>query len=78
MLGAMEKAPAWPGDLDLAARWYGPMMAERYDDARVRAGDIDQLQRIGATFGGRTSFLTELTLDPPNSTSDESGPVVEG
>ncbi len=73
MLGAMEKSPAWPSDLDLAARWYGPMMAERYDDARVRAGDVDQLQRIGATFGGRTSFLTELTLDPPNSTSDESG-----
>ncbi len=73
LLGAMEKAPAWPSDLDLAARWYGPMMAERYDDARVRAGDIDQLQRIGATFAGRTNFLTELTLDPPNSTSDESG-----
>ncbi|ANP46123.1 ATP-dependent helicase [Candidatus Viadribacter manganicus] len=73
MLAAMEKTPAWPSDLDLAARWYTPMMNERYDDARVRAGDIDQLQRIGATFGGRTSFLTELTLDPPNSTSDESG-----
>jgi DNA helicase-2/ATP-dependent DNA helicase PcrA len=75
MLGAMAKAPAWPSDLDLAARWYGPVMNERYDDARVRAGDIDQLQRIGATFGSRTSFLTELTLDPPNSTSDESGPA---
>ena len=56
MLGAMEKAPAWPGDLDLAARWYGPMMAERYDDARVRAGDIDQLQRIGATLAGARVF----------------------
>jgi DNA helicase-2/ATP-dependent DNA helicase PcrA len=67
----------WPGDLDLAARWYAPMMSERYDDARVRAGDIDQMQRIGATFGSRTSFLTELTLDPPNSTSDESGAALK-
>ncbi|HYD89805.1 MAG TPA: ATP-dependent helicase [Vitreimonas sp.] len=74
MLGVMGKTPAWPSDLDLAARWYGPLMNERYDDARVRAGDIEQLQRIGSTFGSRTSFLTELTLDPPNSTSDESGP----
>ncbi|MBL8544118.1 MAG: ATP-dependent helicase [Hyphomonadaceae bacterium] len=74
MLGAMAKAPAWPSDLDLAARWFGPVMNERYEDARVRLGDIEQLQRIGATFGSRTSFLTELTLDPPNSTSDESGP----
>jgi len=74
MLGAMAKTPAWPSDLELAARWYGPMMNERYDDARVRLGDIEQLQRIGSTFASRTSFLTELTLDPPNSTSDESGP----
>ena len=72
MLGDLQGA-AWPADLDLAAQWYRPMMNERYDDARVRAGDIDQMQRIGATFGSRTSFLTELTLDPPNSTSDESG-----
>ncbi|MEZ5972654.1 MAG: ATP-dependent helicase [Hyphomonadaceae bacterium] len=72
MLGDLQGA-TWPGDLDLAAQWYRPMMNERYDDARVRAGDIDQMQRIGATFGSRTLFLTELTLDPPNSTSDESG-----
>jgi DNA helicase II / ATP-dependent DNA helicase PcrA len=69
------RGATWPGDLDLAARWYGPVMSERYEDARVRVGDIEQLQRIGATFGSRTSFLTELTLDPPNSTSDESGPA---
>ncbi|MEZ5994390.1 MAG: ATP-dependent helicase [Hyphomonadaceae bacterium] len=74
MLADLGKS-AWPGDLDLAARWYGPMMNERYEDARVRMGDIEQLQRIGATFASRTSFLTELTLDPPNSTSDESGPA---
>ncbi|MBC7770385.1 MAG: ATP-dependent helicase [Phycisphaerales bacterium] len=75
MLGAMAKAPAWPSDLDLAARWYAPLMNERYDDARVRMGDIEQMQRIGSTFASRTSFLTDLTLDPPNSTSDESGPA---
>jgi DNA helicase-2/ATP-dependent DNA helicase PcrA len=77
MLGAMAKAPAWPSDLDLVARWYTPLMHERYDDARVRAGDIEQMQRIGATFGSRQSFLTDLTLDPPNSTSDESGPALK-
>ncbi len=77
MLASMAKTPTWPSDLDLAARWYGPMMNERYDDARVRLGDIEQMQRIGATFASRTSFLTELTLDPPNSTSDESGPAMK-
>ncbi|UPT62441.1 MAG: ATP-dependent helicase [Hyphomonadaceae bacterium JAD_PAG50586_4] len=73
MLGELTRANAWPGDLDLVARWYEPLMQERYDDARVRKGDIEQLQRIGATFAGRQTFLTDLTLDPPNSTSDESG-----
>jgi DNA helicase-2/ATP-dependent DNA helicase PcrA len=77
MLATMARAPAWPSDLDLAARWYGPVMNERYDDARVRLGDIEQMQRIGATFVSRTSFLTELTLDPPNSTSDEGGPALK-
>jgi DNA helicase-2/ATP-dependent DNA helicase PcrA len=75
MLASLAREPAWPADLDLVARWYGPLMNERYDDARVRIADIEQLQRIGATFGSRQSFLTELTLDPPNSTSDESGPA---
>jgi DNA helicase-2/ATP-dependent DNA helicase PcrA len=77
MLATMARARAWPSDLDLAARWYGPVMNERYDDARVRLGDIEQMQRIGATFVSRTSFLTELTLDPPNSTSDEGGPALK-
>lgn len=76
MLGELRGA-TWPGDLDLAARWYAPVMGERYEDARVRQGDVEQLQRIGATFASRTSFLTELTLDPPNSTSDESGPALK-
>lgn len=75
MLSALAAAPAWPSDLDLAARWYGPIMETRFDDARVRMGDIEQMQRIGATFASRQSFLTELALDPPNSTSDESGPA---
>lgn len=73
MLGELTRATAWPADLDLVARWYEPLMQEHYEDARVRKADIEQLQRIGATFAARQSFLTDLTLDPPNSTSDESG-----
>jgi DNA helicase-2/ATP-dependent DNA helicase PcrA len=39
----------------------------------VRAGDLDQLQRIAAGAPSRTQFLTDLTLDPPSATSDEAG-----
>src|SRR5690606_24465044 len=45
-----------------------------YDDARVRKADLDQLARIAAGYASRERFLTELTLDPPDATSAESGP----
>ena len=68
-------APAlrWPEDLDLALRWYAPQLERLYEDARVRKADLDQLARIAASYGSRERFLTELTLDPPDATSDEAG-----
>jgi DNA helicase-2/ATP-dependent DNA helicase PcrA len=39
----------------------------------VRAADIQQLARLASTYPSRERFLTELTLDPPEVTSDEPG-----
>lgn len=39
----------------------------------MRKTDLDQLARIAAGYPSRERFLTELTLDPPDATSDESG-----
>ena len=64
---------AWPASFELACRWYEGEMPRLYDDAAVRQGDIAQLARIAATYPSRQRFLTELTLDPPNATSDEAG-----
>jgi DNA helicase-2/ATP-dependent DNA helicase PcrA len=64
---------AWPGELDLVRQWYQPHLEQRYPDAVVRAGDLDQLQRIAAGHASRAQFLTDLTLDPPGATSDEAG-----
>jgi DNA helicase II / ATP-dependent DNA helicase PcrA len=63
----------WPAQLDLVRQWYQPHLEQRYADAAVRAGDLDQLQRIAAGSNSRTQFLTDLTLDPPSATSDEAG-----
>jgi len=41
-----------------------------YDDASARLGDIDHLASLAADYSSRSRFLTEITLDPPNSTSD--------
>ena len=40
----------------------------------TRAGDLEALERIAASFASRERFLSELTLDPPDATSDEAGP----
>jgi DNA helicase II / ATP-dependent DNA helicase PcrA len=43
----------------------------------VRAGDLDQLQRIAAGTPSRARFLTDLTFDPPSATSDEASKRLE-
>lgn len=65
---------AWPADMELAKGWYLPCLERMHDDAQVRKLDIEQLARLAAGYGSRERFLTELTLDPPEVTSDQSGP----
>jgi DNA helicase-2/ATP-dependent DNA helicase PcrA len=66
-------ATGWPAELDLCCRWYGPHMERRYEDAMQRQADLTQLAQIAAGYPSRERFLTELTLDPPDATSDEAG-----
>ncbi len=63
----------WPEDVALAARWYQPHLERLHDDAAIRAGDLAQLARLAGGYPDRERFLAELTLDPPEATSDESG-----
>ncbi|MGJ7491153.1 ATP-dependent helicase [Variovorax sp. ZT4R33] len=73
---AALRAPAlaWPADMALALDWYIPHLERLHDDAGVRRGDVEQLARLAAGYGSRERFLTELTLDPPEATSDRAGP----
>ncbi len=68
-----DQATDWPTQFDLVCQWYQPHLQQRYPDALVRAGDLEQLQRIAAGYLTRSRFLTDLTLDPPSATSDEAG-----
>jgi DNA helicase-2/ATP-dependent DNA helicase PcrA len=63
----------WPADLDLVCRWYQPHLDRLHEDAAVRQGDLQQLAQIAASYPNRERFLTELTLDPPDATSDQAG-----
>ena len=68
------QTPDWPAEIDAVIRWYDPHFQRIFDDAFVRRGDLVQLQQIASTYLSRERFLTELTLDPPDATSDEAGP----
>jgi len=68
-----RSSSGWPAEFDLACRWYLPHLRNRYEDAVVREADLTQLRQIAATYPTRERFLTELTLDPPDATSDEAG-----
>ena len=67
------RAAGWPAEIDLVRRWYEPHLYRIHDDAMVREADLLQLTQIASTYAGRERFLTELTLDPPDSTSDRAG-----
>ena len=68
------RAGAWPDEVALVAAWLRPHLERTHDDAHARAADLEQLARIATGHATRERFLTELTLDPPQASSDEAGP----
>ena len=68
-----QRAVPWPSEFETISTWYQEHLERLYEDAQVRQIDIEQLTKIAATYPSRQRFLTELTLDPPDATSDESG-----
>ncbi|MEI8700125.1 MAG: ATP-dependent helicase [Mesorhizobium sp.] len=64
----------WPADLEQVRLWYEPHLDRIHEDATTRRADILQLEQIASGYASRERFLTELTLDPPDATSDEAGP----
>jgi DNA helicase II / ATP-dependent DNA helicase PcrA len=67
------KVAGWPAEIEYVCRWYEPHLERQYEDAIVRQSDLAQLVRIASTYSTRERFLTELTLDPPDATTDEAG-----
>ncbi len=53
------------------------LLTERYDNLAVRLGDLDQLHALAEEYAHRGQFISELTLDPPDSTSQVSDPHLD-
>jgi DNA helicase II / ATP-dependent DNA helicase PcrA len=63
----------WPVDLERARLWYEPHLDRIHEEAETRKADLIQLEQIAGGYPSRERFLTELTLDPPDATSDQAG-----
>ncbi|WFR95763.1 ATP-dependent helicase [Rhizobium tumorigenes] len=63
----------WPAEIGLVREWYAPHLERLHEDAATRQADLLQLEQIASGYPSRERFLTELTLDPPDATSDQAG-----
>ena len=63
----------WPAELERSRLWYDPHLERIHGDAVMRRADLVQLEQIASSYTSRERFLTELTLDPPEATSDQAG-----
>lgn len=63
----------WQGQVNMVREWYRPHFEQIYEHFHTRVGDLDQLELLSGQYPSRERFLTELTLDPPNATSDLAG-----
>jgi DNA helicase II / ATP-dependent DNA helicase PcrA len=63
----------WPAEIGCARLWYAPHLERMHEEPAVRHTDLLQLEQIAAGYPSRSRFLTDLTLDPPDATSDQAG-----
>ena len=71
--GLRKTQEGWPSDIAQARLWYEPHLDRIHEDADTRKADLLQLEQIASGYPSRERFLTELTLDPPDATSDQAG-----
>jgi DNA helicase-2/ATP-dependent DNA helicase PcrA len=63
----------WPAEIGCARLWYTPYLERMHEEATARQADLLQLEQIAAGYPSRSRFLTDVTLDPPDATSDQAG-----
>ena len=73
LAGLGKTQQGWPSDIAQARLWYEPHLERMHEDADTRKADVLQLEQIAGGYASRERFLTELTLDPPDATSDQAG-----
>ncbi|MGA2031207.1 MAG: ATP-dependent helicase [Thermoguttaceae bacterium] len=62
-----------PGQFSRVRSFYAPLVELKYDHVQPRLRDLEQLEQIAGRYRDRRQMLTEMALDPPNSTQDLAG-----
>jgi len=70
MLALADPRLEWGGQVHQVREWYQRHFERIYQHFHTRLGDLDQLEHLSAQYPSRERFITELTLDPPNASSD--------
>jgi DNA helicase-2/ATP-dependent DNA helicase PcrA len=73
VMQGIANGAGWPTEIEQARLWYEPHLERLHEDADTRKADLLQLEQIASGYPTRERFLTELTLDPPDATSDQAG-----
>jgi DNA helicase-2/ATP-dependent DNA helicase PcrA len=77
LMNDLAGSKEWRAEIETLRRWYDPMLETLYDSPRTRLNDLDQLANIAGSHRSRSSFLTDLALDPPEACGGEAGPPVK-
>src|SRR5262249_761201 len=68
-----DGATPWAGQIGAVRAWYQPHLERLYDYAAARGGDLEQLEHTPIGHPSRASFLSELTLEPPDASGANAG-----
>ncbi len=74
LLGALGEGLPVAAQVERVRRFYEPYVEKLYDYPQARIRDLESLEQIASGYRSRRSFLADLQLDPPSSTSDLAGP----
>jgi DNA helicase-2/ATP-dependent DNA helicase PcrA len=70
LMDMLRKATQWHGQLGMVRKWYEPQLERLHGGASVRIADLETLESLGRNHSSRESFLSDLTLDPPEALGD--------
>ena len=78
LMDGLRTATQWSGQLGTVRKWYEPHLERLHGGASVRITDLEMLESLSGNHASRESFLSDLTLDPPEAVGDLAGdPLID-